>query len=449
MSEMCRFHGVDISTFTRRRKKGRSLEQALKAASSRGPGRPCTDHLGNEYPSESAMFKAYGINYTVFHYRYDIRHWSLEKALTTPPGDTDMAGAHACVDHLGNKFPSKKAMCEYWHIPRNVFFVRKKEGKSLAECLAPVPKLRQNAAYAVTDHTGQTHQNLDAMCKAWGMPKSQYIQNIRNGLDKGRALTERTKRPEHPKDHTGHEFPSINAMCHAWGITKTVLRSRLELGWTLEEVLTHPENNSHLIRCKDHLGREYPSQKAMLKAWNVTHSTYKHRLKHGRTLQEALDPGSLHALKSTDHEGRTFPSLLSMLEYWCVAAPTYHHRVQKLGMPQEQAITYIRSGQSLPGGITVGNAVNDRYYLVSDGRATYVLDQPKILRMCRRGSLRACIDNDELPDGFRARYMGAHWFQVWGTDLTGPSPGMLLDSDRAWLELCRWKYRVKPKKTIR
>ena len=129
---------------------------------------------------------------------------------------------------------------------------------------------------------------LDAMCAYWNISKSDYIQNIRNGLDIKRALTERTTRPKHPKDHLGKKYPSINAMCRAWGITKTTLRARLELGWTLEEILTNPENNSHLIKCRDHMGNEFPSQNAMLAHWGVSYVTYKHRLKHGFDLEHAL-----------------------------------------------------------------------------------------------------------------------------------------------------------------
>ena len=126
-------------------------------------------------------------------------------------------------------FPSKKAMCDHWHVPRNVYFARKRAGKSLKECLNPVTHTKPTQSNPMIDHEGRGFVNLDAMCAYWNISKSDYIQNIRNGLDIKRALTERTTRPKHPKDHLGKKYPSINAMCRAWGITKTTLRARLEL----------------------------------------------------------------------------------------------------------------------------------------------------------------------------------------------------------------------------
>lgn len=445
-SEMCRHWGIGTGAYCSRRRRGMDLEHALTDPMKSGPAIPCKDHKGAEYPSRTAMLKAYGINYTIYHYRHDVKGWSLADALETPVTDTDLAGAHACTDHMGNRFPSKKAMCEHWHVPRNVFFLRKKEGKTLAECLAPVD--RAHEANAVRDHEGTPFRSLDEMCASWGIAKSDYIQNIRNGLPLPRALTERTARPEKPKDHLGTEYPSINAMCRAWGIDKTVLRSRLELGWTLEQILTHPENNSHTIKCRDHLGKEYQTQKEMLRAWNVTYATYKHRLKKGRSLAEALDPGSLHALPVTDHEGRTFPCLQAMLDYWCALTPNYHHRMSSQGMDMRSALSERTVGQVLPCGIRIDGR-SGRWYTVEHAGQKMVVSPPVLDRMARGISLRNEISAGTLPDGMRARYLGRGWFQVWGTDGTGPSPGAAMPQDRAWLERCLHKYRQKPKKSVR
>lgn len=451
LSAMCRKWGITAPTFLRRRESGMSLEQALTAPKRKGPGRPCKDHKGNAYQSMSDMFRAYGVNQTVYHYRHDVMGWSQEKALETPIGDTDLAGAHACRDHLGNTFPSKKAMCEHWHVPRNVFFTRVKAGKTLEECLDPSTSGRRansNQSNRVKDHLGQEHYNLDAMCAAWGITKSEYMTNVRNGLPLDRALTERTERQKKPTDHTGAQHASINAMCRAWGITKTTLRARLELGWTLEQILTHPEDNSHLIECSDHLGRKYASQREMLAAWNVTYATFKHRRSKGCTLQECLDPGSLHAKKCADHEGHEFPCLTAMLEYWCCHTPNFHHRVKKQGMSVGEALTALTPGSALPSGIAVKQAFDKKWYLVSDDTRDMVLCADTIFRASRQDMLLALIRNCALPDGMRARYLSDGWFLVWGTSGTGPAPGVILPSDGAWMEYCLWKYRQKPKKSV-
>lgn len=450
-AEMCRHWGIGIAAYISRRKRGYGLERALTEPRRYGPSTPCTDHKGNVYPSKTDMFRAYGTNYTVYHYRHDVMGWSQEDALEKPITDSDLAGAHACTDHLGNQFPSKKAMCEHWHVPRNVFFTRQKAGKSLKECLDPVTSGKRRGSRQsnkIRDHLGKKHYNLDAMCAAWGITKSQYMTNIRNGLPLDRALTERTARPERPKDHLGQEYESINAMCRSWGITKTTLRARLELGWTLEAILTHPEDNSHLIPCMDHLGNEYPSKRAMLAAWNVTYATFTHREKRGHTLQECLDPGSLHMVPCEDHEGHTFPCLAAMLEYWCVHTPSWHSRTKKMGLSVQETLTLMTPNAEFPGGISIGKAYGDRWHMVRIGRRELLLDAGTVLRIARGTLLDEAIAGDALPDGMHARRLSGTWFHIWGTDGTGPSPGAVLSADDAWLERCLWKYHARPKKSV-
>jgi len=78
-------YGLSVKTLTYRLENGSSLEEALTM-----PVTPsiacvsCRDHLGNEYPSISAMAKAYGITYHVLKSRLKKKGRSLEEALTMP-----------------------------------------------------------------------------------------------------------------------------------------------------------------------------------------------------------------------------------------------------------------------------------------------------------------------------------------------------------------------------
>lgn len=441
MSEMCRHWGITASAYLGRLEKGMSQKEALTAPKTKGPAKPCRDHLGNEYKSSSDMFRTYGINYTIWKYRHIVKGWSLEKTLTTPVSDPDLAGAHECQDHMGNPFPSKKAMCDHWRVPRNVFFARQRQGLDLKQCLAPVKRPRTSQANPVVDPDGREFLNLDTMCAHWDISKTQYILNIRNGLDLRRALTEKdTVRPDKPRDHLGNAYRSINAMCRAYGITKTTLRARLELGWTLEQILTHPENNSHLIKCEDHLGNEFETQKAMLDAYGISHATYKHRLSKGFSLEQALSQKSLHMIPCEDHEGHTFPCLAAMLDYWVCQPATWHHRTGKLNYSVEQALTERPRDMRETHGVTVKSVLEDGWMLVVSDGQSYVTNTAGLLRAVRRSALIQEIRSGSLPRGMRARYLGQSWFQIWNTPKTGPGPGLVLDADRAYLERCLVKY---------
>lgn len=39
-------------------------------------------------------------------------------------------------------------------------------------------------------------------------------------------------------DHTGRHFPSVKAMCENWGLFYTTYKTRMKHGWTQEEALT-------------------------------------------------------------------------------------------------------------------------------------------------------------------------------------------------------------------
>ena len=440
-SEMARTYGLTPAGLESRLNSGMDLATALTAPRRKGPGKPCEDHLGNKFISQSEMLRQYKISQTIFNYRLNTMGWTLEQTLTTPAMDSDMAGAHKCHDHLGNEFPSIRAMCDHWRVPRNVFFTRRREGKSLKECLDPVTRQRHSQQRIVRDHKGQIHANLDAMCAAWNISKADYMQNIRNGLDLARALTERTTRPKKPKDHLGNEYPSINAMCRAWHITKTVLRSRLELGWTLKEILEKPNNESHVIESKDHLGNTYPSLKAMLKAWGVSYTTFNHRLGKGMTLEQALTPSSHHMFKCVDHLGNEFPCLQAMLDYWCVRMPNWHHRHKEMNMTVEQTLTHMHAGLSYPLGISIIDVYDSDWVLANMPSGRVLLSKNTFLTSMRRELLSAEINAGTLPAPMRAKYVGENWFHAWGTDRFGPSPGVLTNPDTAWLERCMNKYR--------
>jgi hypothetical protein len=192
---------------------------------------PCEDHLGNHYDSLSAMLRHYELDYSAFLYRREKLGMSLEEALTAPKMNKKST-AIPCEDHLGNHFNSKVEMCDYWRIPRNVYFRRIRDGWTQKDALTTPVKPQSNKNRTVKDHLGNEYPTIDIMCEHWNISKKQYLINIRNNCSIEEALTTVTTETV-CKDHLGNTYRSINEMCNHYGITKTVLRSRLELGWTL------------------------------------------------------------------------------------------------------------------------------------------------------------------------------------------------------------------------
>lgn len=99
--------------------------------------KPCKDHLGNCYPSISAMCSVYKIKPETFVRRIREYKWDVEKALTTP---VKKNGGQYCYDHEGTRFKSESLMCEYWGVQRKTYIYRRKQGLSVEEALTKKPE---------------------------------------------------------------------------------------------------------------------------------------------------------------------------------------------------------------------------------------------------------------------------------------------------------------------
>lgn len=326
------------------------------------------DHLGNEYKSMNDMLNHYGITYVPFMYRIQVMKLSLEDALTRPC-NSNLATAIRCKDHLGNEFESKVAMCAHWNIPRTVFFRRQRQGWSLEKSLTePLTKRYQHKSQSrfITDHLGNTFTCIEEMCKAHGISKQQYIINIRNNCTIEQALTTVTTVGV-AKDHKGNTYSSINEMCRAYGITKTVLRSRLELGWTLAEILENPQKRHPEKKATDHLGNEYDSVNEMLEHYGVSHIKYMERLKRGYTQEEALNADANFAAdKCTDHEGNIFAKKKDMALYWNTKSADIW-AAMKHGHSLKTALYDIhrRRNKNFGPGLAILSKVNEDFYEIN------------------------------------------------------------------------------------
>lgn len=140
-----------------------------------------------------------------------------------------------CEDHIGNKFSSVQAMCEYWNIDRGTYEYRKKQGWPTKKALT-LPS------------------------------KSTFCE-----------------------DHLGNKFPSIKNMCEHWNINNKMYECRIQQGWSTEKALTKSKMTvGHQKQCEDHLGNKFHSIKDMCKHWNMNDNRYKGRIRHGWSVKKAL-----------------------------------------------------------------------------------------------------------------------------------------------------------------
>lgn len=399
---MCEAWGIPIYTYQSRIKRGWSVEEALTGKSNyTAHGKPCTDHLGHEFPSKKEMCEHWGVTLTTFLGRRS-RGMSLKEALE---------GREPTVfDHTGQGFATKVEMAGTWGITPTQLKMRLKRGWTLEEALTGNREgARINIKYC--DHEGAEYPTCKAMCEAWGIDPNTYSARIANGWSVEEALTGNRDYKAGPKpctDHTGQTFSSIAEMCSAWHVRYSAYTSRIAKGWTIEEALTRPvlkqkpedktakpnapqkkaasvRRSAHIDRTiTDHTGQTFSSLTAMCEAWGISKSAYDYRIKRGWSIERSLTT-PVEQTSCQDHTGREFPTKRAMCKAWGVKHDTYFLRVKK-GWTVEEALTGKRSTTPERKGTACEDHEGNTY--------------PSIKAMCRAWGVDYGVFNARIKDGW-------------------------------------------------
>lgn len=103
---------------------------------------------------------------------------------------------HASIDHLGRPFDTVSQMCEEWGVLPRTFYQRLAAGKPLEAALAGGKRARRAVKAARgswVDHEGNEFATKQAMCAAWGCNLKTFEWRRAQGWDLARALTSRKR----------------------------------------------------------------------------------------------------------------------------------------------------------------------------------------------------------------------------------------------------------------
>lgn len=196
---MCRYYGIKRSTYIMRVKHGISMEDALTSNSfprihpRRPVNRNVSDHLGNHYSSIRAMCDHYGIKISAYYSRLK-SGWELSEILTTVVDDRHNSVNHAgnpCVDHLGNQYPSIMAMCDHYGIQAQRYHSRIAAGWPLDEILLTAQK--HGFHKPCVDHLGNRYPSVKSMCDHYGIKQNTYYTRLSIGWSIEDALTKNVR----------------------------------------------------------------------------------------------------------------------------------------------------------------------------------------------------------------------------------------------------------------
>lgn len=134
--------GLDVSTVYRRLARGCSLEVAFTRVNLHHT--PSRDHTGACFPTTAAMCQHWGIPAACFRSRFDIRGWSLERALTEPVIPSNAAGHHGnggphgrAVEVNGVKYASIREAAKAHGVNVSTVYARLERHEPLADALRP------------------------------------------------------------------------------------------------------------------------------------------------------------------------------------------------------------------------------------------------------------------------------------------------------------------------
>lgn len=370
---MCHHYNINTSTFITRMASGMSLEEAL-TSSNRKELLRVSDHLGQEFPSRLQMCVHWGVEYGVFRDRVDKLGWTVEEALTGKRNREK-----GVTDHLGNKFYTKGEMCKYWNVSYGTYAQRLRAGYSLREALEGID-------ISVIDHHGSKFKDVSSMCEEYGIDSRTYYDRLRRGLTKEEALTNEVHKKEQAVDHLGNKFATVREMCNYWNVNYGTYFSRLQEGKTLKESLTGQFERKPINGklCEDHLGNKFESVTAMCRHWGISVKTFRSRTELcGWTKDKALTTSNLRNCK--DHLGNKYSTKKEMAKAYGV---DYHTLIDRLnhGWDVERALTEPASDSVHV--TESGWKYNSMPVYISESGTEYLL--------CKKGNVEELLTLEEL-----------------------------------------------------
>lgn len=338
------------------------------------------DHLGNEFPSTKAMCQHYGITVSVYHNRIKLG-WSIKSILTR----ATRAKTHKAYDHLGNEFPSITTMCQHYGITRSAYAERIKHEWSIEKALTtPMGEKRKST---VVDHKGQKFRSIKEMCASYGINMGTFVDRIRHGRTLEDALTTPTKQMQHAVvDHLGNKFSSVSAMCRHYHISNNAYLGRIKRGQSTEKALMTPTNPQRKTVI-DHIGNEFESIEALCKHYGITASLYGNRIGRNWPLEKILTTPVVqrHRTEIEDHKGNKFASLKELCDHYKITQSMYHNSVKRRWSIIEslKIIPHIhpriKNADIIPN-LRVINHVCDNTYLVVHNGTETLMHYDEIIR---------------------------------------------------------------------
>lgn len=173
--DMCEKRGISSQTYYKRVAAGKTVAEALAPPAPKGESnkKKCTDHLGTEYSSVAEMCRIYGITQNLYYSRIRLG-WSVKDALTSKEDGS--------ITVMGKKYESRRQFCIQNGINYNTYTRMIREGISDEETARTLFKTPDRRTEGAVDHLGNTYPSQKAMCQAYGVQYQTFRIRIQKGV---------------------------------------------------------------------------------------------------------------------------------------------------------------------------------------------------------------------------------------------------------------------------
>lgn len=250
------------------------------------------------------------------------------------------------ADHTGKRFFDTSAMCAHWGITSRKLNSVLDSGFSLEDALTKKCKSINSGAVIAADKP----DSLSKICRDSDVSYTSVRILLSRGLVLEDAIAQATVIRESSTDPTGKRFKSIKQMCKFWGVSYDWYSRRLKLSGSKEYALSK-EDSLDYGRVTDGIGNWFSDIHQMSKFHGIQYNTLLNRIKRGLPISEVLYPGKLSEIRHKpvpivsqssshavfDHIGFEYPSQKAMCEFYSVSTSAFRRRIKR-GLSLEQAL---------------------------------------------------------------------------------------------------------------
>ena len=249
---------------------------------------------GKVYYGCGQLGDAFGIQSTTVRARLETSGWSVRQAvgLDEPPERQGVPSLCKPIWFRGEEYPSQTALAKKFGVTRFNFEARINNGWTVEEALEVVERKKPKPKhYKKVCAFGREYYCLSEAARELGVNPKTAMRRIADGWSVEDALT--GKRSDITKNWNiyeveGKTYIGQEAIAEAYGLTVMAFRARLNRGHTLEKALGIKKGVGQRGHRYFVEGKEYFGRRNLAEAYGLTHDQLATRMRRGFSVEEAL-----------------------------------------------------------------------------------------------------------------------------------------------------------------